>query len=61
MTTINNIMSVCKELNDEGLYIAYNAVLSIRDKKKYNKPQKQQVTDIDAKMDRAILLAGGVI
>lgn len=61
MTTINNIMSVCKELNDEGLYIAYNAILSIRDKKKYNKPRKKQSTDTESKMDRAILLAGGVV
>lgn len=55
---IDDIMKICRCLNEDGLRIAYNAVLSIHDKKQYSKPYKAAAKDIDAQFDEVINLVG---
>ena len=54
MSKLEEITAVCRCLNEDGLRIAYNAVLSIRDKKQYSKPYKAAAKDIDAQFDEVI-------
>ena len=58
MSKLDEILTVCRTLNEDGLRIAYNAVLSIRDKKQYGKPCKAAAKDIDAQFDEVINLVG---
>lgn len=58
MSKLEEITAVCRCLNEDGLRIAYNAVLSIHDKKQYSKPYKPAAKDIDAQFDEVINLVG---